>query len=181
MAAPAPHLPGVRFWRGDAADIPVYQGPFQAAFLNGAFEALRDPSDTLARVLLRVAPGGHLVISHPQGRKAAEAKRKALPDVYPQSLPTERRVGTPLRPLVTLSSHPHTLSPCGHSSSSRRLCPARWLVVARSEMKALVHSLPVRLVSFEDGEKYLAVLQASPSNVPFPFPSPFWRSTDEIS
>lgn len=65
---PLGNAPGVRFWHGDVADLPVYQGPFQAAFLNGAFESLRDPHETLARVLLRVAPGGHLVISHPQAR-----------------------------------------------------------------------------------------------------------------
>lgn len=168
--SPCP-LPGVRFWKGDAADLPVYQGPFQAAFLNGGFEALRDPHETLARVLLRVAPGGHLVISHPQGRKGVEAKRKANPGVYPNALPTERRArAQPLRCRVETRSDAGLLLWRDRAHVAASLPPRVALAhgghgapsspTRHSEFKALVRDLPVRTVRFEDGEKYLAVLKA---------------------
>lgn len=80
---------GARFWCGDAAALPSFQGPFQAAFFNGMFGNLLDQHDTLARVTLMVAHGGHVIISHPLGRDYVDQLKAAAPEIVPHTLPTE--------------------------------------------------------------------------------------------
>ena len=58
----------VRTWVGDVVDLPAYQGPFDAAFLNAMFGNVADQRATLLAAAMQLRPTGHIVISHPLGR-----------------------------------------------------------------------------------------------------------------
>ena len=58
----------MRTWRGDIADLPTFQGPFDAVFFNAVFGNVADQKAALTAAALRLKPGGHAVISHPLGR-----------------------------------------------------------------------------------------------------------------
>jgi hypothetical protein len=60
---------GVRTWCGDVVDLPSYQGPVDAFFFNGCFGNLFDPREALLRAALMTRPGGHIVLSHPMGKR----------------------------------------------------------------------------------------------------------------
>lgn len=64
------NTPGLRTWVGDVADLPAYQGPFDAVFFNAVFGNVYDQKETLIKTAVNLMrPGSYLVISHPLGRK----------------------------------------------------------------------------------------------------------------
>jgi riboflavin kinase len=81
--------PCVRIWQGDVAELPAYQGPFDAAFFNAVFGNLYDPREALLKVALMMRPGGYVIISHPLGRGWHERYAAKNPDIVPHALPDE--------------------------------------------------------------------------------------------
>ena len=62
-----------RFLTADVGKVPSYQGPFSVAhLLFPSLSASHGLAETLAKVTLLVAPGGHLVLGSPTGRAAAD-------------------------------------------------------------------------------------------------------------
>lgn len=82
-----PLLPGVRTWLGDFLELPPYQGPFDAVFMNAVFGNLADPRTALLKAALSLKPGGYAVISHPMGRAWHQQLAKDAPDMVPHLLP----------------------------------------------------------------------------------------------
>ena len=64
-----------RFLAADVGKVPSYQGPFSVAHLvfPSSLSASHGLAETLAKAVLLVAPGGHLVLGSPTGRAAADA------------------------------------------------------------------------------------------------------------
>lgn len=81
--------PAVRTWLGDVAELPAYQGPFDAAFFNAVFGNLHDPREALLRACFLLRPGSHVVISHPLGRAWHEQFRASHPALVPHALPRQ--------------------------------------------------------------------------------------------
>jgi len=79
--------PAVRTWLGDVAEVPAYQGPFDAAFFNAVFGNLHDQREALLRTCFLLRPGSHVVISHPLGCAWHERYRGSHPAAVPHALP----------------------------------------------------------------------------------------------
>lgn len=79
--------PGVRTWLGDVVDLPAYQGPADALFMNGVFGNLHDPRDALLRAALLLKPAGHVVLSHAMGRAWHTSLHEQDPVMVPHKLP----------------------------------------------------------------------------------------------
>ena len=84
---------GVRAWVGDVESLPPYQGPVDAFFFNSVFGNVADQASTLTAAALLLAPGGHIVVSHPLGRAWHGRLREADPAVVPHALPDEEAWG----------------------------------------------------------------------------------------
>lgn len=82
-----PLLPGVRTWLGDFLELPPYQGPFDAVFMNAVFGNLADPRTALLKAALSLKPGGFAVVSHPMGRTWHQQLAIDAPDMVPHLLP----------------------------------------------------------------------------------------------
>ncbi|CAL8467470.1 g7008 [Coccomyxa elongata] len=81
--------PGMRTWVGDVESVPAYQGPFDAAFFNAVFGNVYDQRETLLRAALLLRPGGHIVVSHPEGKAWHERLHAEDPEMVPHVLPDE--------------------------------------------------------------------------------------------
>ena len=60
------NAPGVRFLVADVFALPAYQTPFSAAYFISGFEG-REAGEALAKAVLLVSHGGHIVIAQPSG------------------------------------------------------------------------------------------------------------------
>lgn len=79
---------GARFRCADVADLPAYEGPFDAATFNASFGNVHSQRDTLIATALLLRHGGCVVVSHPLG-KAYVAKLNAEDAaIVPHTLPT---------------------------------------------------------------------------------------------
>ena len=84
---------GVRGWVGDVESLPPYQGPVDAVFFNAVFGNVADQASALTAAALLLAPGGHIVVSHPLGRAWHGRLREADPEIVPHALPDEEGWG----------------------------------------------------------------------------------------
>jgi len=87
---PCGNARGARFRCGDVADLPAYEGPFDAAFFNAVFGNVHDQRDALVRAALLLRPGGCCVVSHPLGAAYVAQLREQEPAVVPHTLPDAR-------------------------------------------------------------------------------------------
>ena len=81
---------GARFRRGDVADLPAYEGPFDAAFFNAVFANVHDQREALFRAALLLRPGGCVVVSHPLGAAYVAQLHAEEPSIVPHTLPDAR-------------------------------------------------------------------------------------------
>lgn len=58
----------MRCWQGDSVDLPAYLGPADVVFMNAVFGNMHDQRAALLQACALLRPGGHVVISHPEGR-----------------------------------------------------------------------------------------------------------------
>jgi SAM-dependent methyltransferase len=80
---------GVRVWQGDFLALPPYMGPAAAVTMNAVFGNLPDPRAALLKAALLVAPGGHVLVSHPMGRTWHAQLHRSQPALVPHTLPDE--------------------------------------------------------------------------------------------
>lgn len=59
----------VRTWCGDIVDLPAAQGTADAVFFNAMFGNVFDQHEALGAACRLLRPGGHVIISHPLGRR----------------------------------------------------------------------------------------------------------------
>ncbi|CAK9322914.1 unnamed protein product [Citrullus colocynthis] len=77
----------VKCWQGEVIYVPEKWGPFDVVFLY-YLPAMPFELDAIVGALSkRCVPGGRLVISHPNGRKALEQEQQQFPDVVVSDLP----------------------------------------------------------------------------------------------
>ena len=90
--SPLGNEPAVRPWLGDVAEVPPFQGPFDAAFFNAVFGNVLDQQEALLQTCFLLRPGSAVVISHPMGRQWLERYRAENPAIVPNPLPSEREL-----------------------------------------------------------------------------------------
>jgi ubiquinone/menaquinone biosynthesis C-methylase UbiE len=67
----------VLFVAGDIHHLPAPDGAYDAEICNAAFPHFEDPLESLREMIRALRPGGVLVISHPIGREAVNARHRA--------------------------------------------------------------------------------------------------------
>ena len=68
-------------------DLPGYMGPADVVFFNAVFGNFHSPKDALNKAAMLVRPGGHVVVSHPRGRRWHRQLHVEQPDLVPYELP----------------------------------------------------------------------------------------------
>ncbi|MCD7470974.1 hypothetical protein HAX54_011229 [Datura stramonium] len=77
----------VKCWQGELIYVPEKWTPFDVVFLYFLPALPFELGQILEALRKRCLPGARVVISHPQGRQAAEEQQKQYPDVVVSNLP----------------------------------------------------------------------------------------------